>query len=231
MNDSVVLITGGAGNVGREVTRAFLREGARVAVPVYKTDASNALDPLREEFGPRLFSFALDLTTERGAQEAVREVVEWGGRLAALVHLVGGYTGGRPLTDTAVEAWDRMMDLNLKSAWLTARFAIPVMLRQGGGSIVFVSSRGAFENRAGNVAYAVSKAALLTLAETVVEEFGDRGIRANVIVPSTVDTPANRRTMPDADRSRWTDPERIGSTILDLVAGRANAANGAAVPV
>lgn len=231
MNESVVLITGGAGNVGRAVSRAFLQEGARVVIPVYKTDASNALDPLRQEFGSRLFSFALDLTTERGAQEAVREVLEWGGRMDSLVHLVGGYTGGRPLTDTAVEAWDRMMDLNLKSAWLTARFSIPLMLQSRGGSMVFVSSRAAFQGRAGHVAYAVAKAGLVTLAETIAEEFGGRGIRANVVVPGTVNTEANRRSMPDADLASWTSPESIAQTILDLASGRSGAANGAAVPV
>jgi NAD(P)-dependent dehydrogenase (short-subunit alcohol dehydrogenase family) len=231
MNDAVVLVTGGAGNIGRTVTRVLLERGARVAVPFYKTDVPDALDALRGDFGDRIFSLALDLTTERGAAETVREVVEWGGRLDGVAHLVGGYTGGRRLAETAVEAWDRMMDLNLKSAWLVSRFAVPTMLERGRGTLVFMSSRAALQGRAGHGAYAVSKAALLTLTATLAEEYGSQGIRANALLPGTVDTEPNRRSMPEADRSDWTAPECIAETIADLIAGSAAADNGAAVPV
>jgi NAD(P)-dependent dehydrogenase (short-subunit alcohol dehydrogenase family) len=156
MTDSVVLVTGGAGNVGRAVTRAFLQAGARVVVPIYKTDVAGVLDSLRTEFGPRMHTFALDLTTERGAELATQQTLEWGGRLDAVAHLVGGYSGGQRVADTAIEAWDRMLDLNLKSAFLIARSVVPVMLAGGGGSLVFVSSRAAREGRAGHAAYAVA---------------------------------------------------------------------------
>ncbi|HEX2095614.1 MAG TPA: SDR family oxidoreductase [Longimicrobiaceae bacterium] len=231
MTSSVALITGGAGNLGRSVTRAFLESGARVAVPFYKTDRHDALDALKEQFGDRLFTFALDLATERGANAAVEQVLEWADRLDVVAHLMGGWSGGAKLADTPVEVWDRMMDLNLKSAWLVSHAAIPVMLRGGGGALVFVSSRAAREGRAGNAAYAVAKSGLCTLAEAIAEEYGGEGIRANVVLPDTLDTEANRRAMPDADHSRWTAPEEVARVILSLASGRADPSNGESVPL
>lgn len=231
MSDAVVLVTGGAGNVGRAVTRAFLEDGARVAVPFYKTDQPSALDSLRQEFGDRLHSFALDLTTERGAEQAVQQVVEWGGGLTTVAHMVGGYSGGVRLVDTSMELWDRMMDLNLRSAWLVARFAIPRMLEGGGGSLVFVSSRAALEQRSSRGAYAVAKSGLLTLTEALAEEHGEDNIRVNAVLPGTIDTEANRASMPDADHSRWTQPEEIARVIHFLASPAAGAVNGATVRV
>jgi len=231
MKDRVVLVTGGAGNLGGAVTRAFLEAGSRVAVPFYKTDQASALDDLAAEFGSRLFSFALDLTTERGAEQAIRQVIEWGGSLEAVTHLVGGYSGGFRLADTSLATWNRMVELNLTSAYLISRFAIPPLLDGGGGSFVFVSSRAAFDARAGSAAYAVTKAGLITLGKAIAEEYGPGGIRANVIVPDTIDTEDNRRTMPDADHSRWTRPEDIARVITFLASGQSAAINGAAIPV
>jgi NAD(P)-dependent dehydrogenase (short-subunit alcohol dehydrogenase family) len=231
MNDAVVLVTGGAGNLGRAVSRAFLDAGARVAVPFYKNDPPSALDELHSQFGARLHVFALDLTTERGAEQAVQQVVEWGGRLDSVAHLVGGYSGGARVAETPMEVWDRMVDLNLRSAWLAARFAIPRMVDGGGGSLTFVSARAALTRRSGQAAYAVTKSALLTLTEAIAEEYREEGIRANAILPGTVDTEANRAAMPDANHSTWTRPEEIARVIVFLASGEAAAITGAAIPV
>lgn len=231
MNDRVVLVTGGAGNVGRSVTEAFLAAGARVAVPLYKTDQAGALDRLRQQHQDQLHTFGLDLTTERGAEQAVAQVVEWGGRLDTVAHMIGGYAGGPRLAETPTESWDRMLDLNLRSAWLIARSALPTMVGQGAGSLVFVSSRSALRDREGNGAYAVSKAALITLAEVIAEEYARDGIRANVVLPGTVDTEANRRASPRGDASRWTPPEQIARVIVFLASPESAAINGAALPV
>lgn len=231
MRDSIVMVTGGAGNLGRPVTRALLEAGARVVVPFYKTDLPTALDALRAEFGERLHVFALDLTTERGAEQAVEQAVEWGGRLDVVIHLVGGYTGGQKLGELPPEAWDRMMDLNLKSAWLIARHAIPRMLERGGGSLLYVSSRAALRERAGQAAYAVAKSALVTLVEAISEEYRMQGIRANAILPGTIDTGANRKAMPDADHDAWTLPEEIARVLLFLASPAAAPISGAAIPV
>jgi NAD(P)-dependent dehydrogenase (short-subunit alcohol dehydrogenase family) len=231
MPDTVALVTGGAGNLGRSVSRALLAAGSRVAVPLHKTDQPAALDPLRREYGDRLHTFALDLTTPRGAQQAIEQVVEWAGRLDVVAHLVGGYSGGAKLADTPVEVWDRMLDLNLKSAWLVARYAIPRLVQAGGGSLVFVSSRAALQDRAGQGAYAVSKAALLALVATIAEEYRDQGIRANAVLPGVMDTEANRRATPDADHSLWTAPDEVARVIAFLASAGSGPVNGAAVPV
>jgi NAD(P)-dependent dehydrogenase (short-subunit alcohol dehydrogenase family) len=231
VNDRVVLVTGGAGNLGRVVTSAFLRAGARVAIPLYKTDQAGTLDRLKQEHGGRLHTFGIDLTTERGAEQAVQQVVEWGGRVDSVAQLTGGYIGGSRLAETPVEAWDRMMDLNLKSAWLVSRFALPRMVQQGGGSLVFVSSRAAVRERSGHGAYAVARSAVITLAEVIAEEYAAEGVRANVVLPGTIDTEANRLASPDADHSRWTPPEQIAEAIVFLASSASAAINGAAIPV
>lgn len=231
MNNKVVLVTGGAGNLGQAVSRAFLEAGARVAIPVYKNDHTSALDQLKSDFGDRVHSYALDLTTERGAEQAVRQVKEWGGSLSAVAHLVGGYTGGTRVADTPIEVWNRMIDLNMTSAYFIARFAIPELIAGGGGSFVFVSSRAAFEKRNERAAYAATKAGLISLARAIAEEYGQDGIRSNVVVPDTIDTDANRAAMPTADRGTWIKPESIARVILFLASDEARAINGASVPV
>jgi NAD(P)-dependent dehydrogenase (short-subunit alcohol dehydrogenase family) len=231
MRDRVALVTGGAGNLGQAVTRLFLDGGARVAVPFYKTDKPSALDDLSANYGNRLHTFALDLTTERGAEQAVREVAEWAGRLECVVHLIGGFTGGTRLADTPIDTWNRMIDLNMTSAFLIARSSIPQLLAAGGGSLVFVSSRAAFEGRTGRAAYAATKAGLITLAKAIAEEYGPEGIRSNVVVPDTLDTDDNRLALPDADHSRWIGPDAVAQVVLFLASRNAGAINGAAVPV
>lgn len=231
MKDKVVLVTGGAGNLGQTVTRLFLQAGARVAVPFYKTDQPSGLDPMKGEFGDRLHAFALDLTTERGAEQAIRVVVEWGKTLSSIVHLVGGYTGGTKIAETTLDVWKRMVDLNMTSAFLIAHFGVPKLVASGGGSIVFVSSRAAFEDRSKRGAYSATKAGLVSLSKAVAEEYGDDGVRANVVVPDTIDTEDNRRSMPDADHTRWIQPESIAEVIFYLASDKSRAINGAAVPV
>lgn len=231
MEDKVVLVTGGAGNLGQAVTRAFMEVGARVVVPVYKTDHAASVEALKKEFGDRFHSFALDLTTERGAEQAVRQAVEWGGKLSAVAHLVGGYAGGARLADTPLEMWSRMVDLNMTSTYLIARFAIPQLLKAGGGSLVFVSSRAAFEGRANRAAYAVTKSGVVSMAKAVAEEYGAEGIRSNVVVPDTIDTEDNRLAMPDADFSRFISPESIARVIVFLASDDSRSINGAAVPI
>lgn len=227
----VAFISGGAGNLGRAVTAAFLEAGWRVNVALHHSDAKNALDALKSAYPGRVSTSLLDLSKELGASSAILQTVQWGGRLDAVAHLMGGWVGGDRLADTSVGVWDAMLGLNLTSAFLLARAAIPRMIERGGGSLVFVSSRAAREQRANNVAYAISKAGLLVLAESIAEEYKGDGIRANAVLPGTMDTPANRRAMPDADASKWVPTEEVARTILFLASRESAAVNGAAVPV
>lgn len=227
----VAFISGGAGNLGRAVTAAFLDAGWRILVALHHSDAKDALDGLKSAHPGRVATCFLDLATERGADSAVVQTVQWGGRLDAVVHGMGAWHGGAKVADTPLGVWDAMLSVNLTSGFLLARAAIPRMLERGGGSLVFVSSRAAREQRANNSAYAVSKAGLLVLAETIAEEYRDAGIRANAVLPGTIDTPANRRAMPNADASRWTPPDEIARVILFLASPESAPVNGAAVPV
>jgi NAD(P)-dependent dehydrogenase (short-subunit alcohol dehydrogenase family) len=221
----VALITGGAGGLGRACVDLFLQHGWRVAVPTHRS-AEGLRDAIARH-GDRLTSFEADLTTEEGAAGAVERTVEWAGRLDAVVHTVGGYAWTGPLHESPVDAWDRMMDVNLRSAFLIARAALP---RLEGGSLVLVSSRAALQGQKGHAAYAVSKAALLTLVEAIAEEQKGRA-RANAVLPGTIDTPANRKSMPDAKFDTWTQPEEIARVILFLASPASATVSGAAVPV
>lgn len=226
--ERVVLVTGGSGGLGSAVTEAFLGDGWRVAVPTHSGGGSGALDALAAAHPGRLTWFPADLATDAGAGEAVARTANWGGRLNAVVHTVGGYAGGAPLHETPVDEWDRMLSINLRSAFLVARAAIPRMTEDG--ALVFVSSRAALRGRKGHVPYAVSKAALLTLTEAIAEEYRGR-VRANAVLPGTIDTPANRAAMPDAKHDAWTPPAEIARVIVFLASGASGVASGAAVPV
>jgi NAD(P)-dependent dehydrogenase (short-subunit alcohol dehydrogenase family) len=227
----VAFISGGAGNLGRAVCAAFLEAGWRILVALHHADAKDALDGLKSAHPGRVSSCMLDLTTERGAESAVIQAVQWGGRLDAVVHGMGAWSGGARVGETPVGVWEAMIQVNLTSAFLLARAAVPRMVERGGGSLVFVSSRAAREQRAKNSAYAVSKAGLLVLAETIAEEYRHEGVRANCVLPGTIDTPANRRAMPGADASKWTPPEEIARVILFLASPASAPVNGASVPV
>lgn len=224
--ERVALITGGAGGLGRACVDLFLDDGWRVAVPVHRS--AEGLADAAAQHGDRLTSFEADLTAEEGAADAVARTLDWGGRLDAVVHTVGGYAWTGPLHESAVKDWDRMMDVNLRSAFLVARAALPRLAE--GGSLVFVSSRAALHGRKGHAAYAVSKAALLTLVEAIAEEQKGRA-RANAVLPGTIDTPANRAAMPDAKHETWTPPEEIARVILFLASPASAPVSGAAVPV
>lgn len=226
--ERAALVTGGAGALGSAVTAAFLDDGWRVAVPLHSADGAAALADAAARHGERLTTFQADLTDEQGARDAVDKAAEWGGGLHAVVHTVGGWAGGHLLEDTPAELWDRMMDVNLRSAFLVARAALGRLDQSG--TMVFVSSRAALRGRSGNAAYAVAKSALLTLVEAIAEE-NKGGVRANAVLPDTIDTAANRAAMPNADAAAWTRPEDIARVILFLASPASAPVTGAAVPV
>lgn len=227
MSERVALVTEGAGGLGSAVVEAFLADGWRVAVPTH-SGPSDTLESAAARHGGRLTWFPADLAEEAGAAEAVERTAVWAGRLDAVVHTVGGYAGGTPLHETPLDVWDRMMRLNLRSAFLIGRAAIPRLGHDG--ALVFVASRAALRGRKGHAAYAVSKAALLTLVEAIAEE-QKGGVRANAVLPGTIDTPANRASMPDAKHETWTPPEEIARVILFLASPASAPVSGAAIPV
>jgi NAD(P)-dependent dehydrogenase (short-subunit alcohol dehydrogenase family) len=152
-------------------------------------------------------------------------------RVDALVHLMGGFAGGQSVADTEAAVFERMLDLNLRSALYVARAFLPAMRERGAGRILAVGSRTAVEPKPMLGAYTVSKAALVALIRTIALENRDRGITANLVLPGTMDTPANRAAMPDADPAKWVQPEQVAAMLVHLASDAASDVNGAVIPI
>jgi NAD(P)-dependent dehydrogenase (short-subunit alcohol dehydrogenase family) len=163
----------------------------------------------------------------------VKKAVEQYGRVDILLNIAGGFRGGADVSSTSKGDWDLMMSVNLKSMFLCSKAVLPYMVRQNYGKILSVSARPGFENRSRvkNGAYAVSKAGVRVLTETIAEEVKQYDINVNCIVPSTIDTPANRLNMQAADQSRWVKPGDIAKVILFLVSDDSKTVSGASIPV
>lgn len=230
-SDQLAIVAGGTGALGRAVSLAFLAEGASVAVTCRR---SAEVDTLRSEAGSagdRLFGEAVDVTDEAAAAKFVATMRARHGRLDALANCVGGYAGGSKLWDADAKTLDDMLALNLRSGWVLARAVVPVMLAAGRGAIVNVASRAALVHGAGEGAYAASKAAALALFDSLAADLKGTGVRVNSVLPSLIDTEANRKAMPKADYSKWPKPEEIARVILFLCSEDAKLVHGAAIPV
>lgn len=224
MTGRVVLISGAAGGLGRAVVAEFQNQGARV----WGLLAPGEANPFPEDAPAVLRA---DLSSAEQAAGAVRAVVQAAGRLDALVHLVGGFAGGEPLHQTTEETWRRMMTLNLDTAFHIIRAALPPMLEARQGRILAIGARTAVEPAANLSAYNVSKAGLVALIRTVALEVKNAGITANIVLPSVIDTPANRAANPNADYSRWVKPESIAALLAFLASDAASDINGAVIPI
>jgi NAD(P)-dependent dehydrogenase (short-subunit alcohol dehydrogenase family) len=226
-----VLVTGGTGALGSAVVQAFLMEGASVTV-TYR--AESPLDALRERVGDlrtRLDAVRADVTDEYEVHEAVSMTVARHGGIDALVNVVGGYFGGVPVERLSTDDWNRMHDLNLRSAFYLSRAVVPCMRARKSGRIVNVGSRAGLRGVATLSAYSVAKGGVVLLTEALAEELKDDGITVNCILPSVMDTPANRVAMPKADASRWATPDDVARVVLFLASDDARVVSGATIPV
>ncbi len=227
----VVMVAGGTGGLGQAVTLAFLQEGAKVAVTYRKEEELVAVKKAAGTNAAMLEGFAVDVTDERATAELVGNLVSQHGRLDVLVNTVGGYAGGIPLWKLETKVFDMMLSLNLRSGYGLARAAMPAMLKQQRGAIVNVAAKAALDHGAGAAAYAASKAAAVAMMDSLAADAKGTGVRVNSILPSIIDTKANRLAMPDANFSTWPKPEELAQVILFLCSDMASAIHGAAVPV
>ncbi len=227
MAQGAIVVTGGTGGLGIGVCRV-LREGGRRLVVTWVVPKEH--ERAREALGDDVDLREADVTDPAGVGALASEL-DAGEGVWALVHLVGGYRDGDPVATLDLDAWDRQMSLNLRSAAVTMRAFLPGMVRRGGGRVVAVSSRTAVRPFAGAAAYAASKAGLIALVAAASEEVKHDGVTVNCVMPSVVDTPANRAAQGDADHSRWVKPEEIGHVIAFLASPEASAVTGAALPV
>lgn len=224
-----VVISGGTGALGRALVRRFLQGGDRVVVPWIVKRELDALeaeeaDALRRG---RIVVVEADVAEEAGARQVAEAALD----VAALVNAVGGYGGGKPLHETELELWDRMYRMNVRTAVALSRALLPGMLARQHGSIANIASRAALDLPAGLSAYAAAKGAVLSLSQILQKEVGERHVRVNTIVPTTIDTPANRAAMPNADFAQWTPPAAIAEVIHWLSSDAAASVRGAIVPV
>src|SRR5215469_476367 len=224
MKDKVVLVTGANGGLGSYITRAFLDTGATVVGSSRKIEQSDFA-------GDNFVAISAELSDHQSANALIERLVQRFGKLDVLAHTVGGFAGGQSVAQTDEATFQHMLDLNLNSLFHILRAAIPVLRKSGNGRIIAIGSRAAVEPGAGLSAYSASKAAMVSLMKTVALENGDVGITANVILPGTMDTAANRKAMPGADFSKWVQPANVSSLVVWLAGDAAKEISGAAIPI
>jgi NAD(P)-dependent dehydrogenase (short-subunit alcohol dehydrogenase family) len=221
------IVTGGTGGLGAAVVKRLIDDGWRVVVPWI---VERELERVQERAGLELVQ--ADLFEEAAVAEVVATATSADAPpLRGLVNLVGGFAAGGRIHETSVEDFEKQFQLNLRPTYLMTQAAVPAMLERGGGSIVCVGTRAAVQPFKGAAGYIASKAAVIAFAQAVAVEYRDDGIRCNAILPSVIDTPANRAAMPNADHERWVKPEAIAAVIAHLLSVASGPVSGAAIPV
>ena len=226
MRDRHVLVTGGSGGLGTAVTAAFLARGARVTVPVTDDRQAAYLRAALGDDAERVAQPRADLRNEADVQR----VIDGMERVEAVVHLVGGFAMG-DTDETTLDAFRGQLELNLVTAFLVCKHGLRRMKQGGYGRIVGVGSRAAVEPSARLAAYTASKAGLVGMIKSIAEETKDLDVTANCVLPSIIDTPANRAAMGEADAGKWVEPERLAEVIAFLASEAAGDLRGATLPV
>lgn len=221
-----VLVAGGTGALGGAVVAELLAAG-RAVTATYRSEAERDRTHAALAGAEGLELVPADLMDPDSADAVVAGVEG----LGAVVNLVGGFSAGPRVHEAEPAEFDRMLALNLRPGFLLARAAMPRLVEAGGGAWVGVSARSALRPFPGAAAYVTAKAGVLAFTQALDVEYGSRGVRCNAILPSVIDTPANRRGQPDADHSRWVPPEQIAKVVRFLVSDDSAPTSGAAIPV
>ncbi len=227
----VVLITGPAGNLGTAVVKRFTAEGSSLILLDHHQDRLKTLYPLLENSPDHLLISSIDLTDASKVSSAVSKAVDHFGCIDILVHTTGGFRMGEKVHETTDKIWDVMMDLNVRTLLNISRSVVPPMLKNKSGKIISIGARPALSGKAGMGSYSAAKSAVLRLTESMAAELKSQGINVNCVLPGTIDTPENRKAMPDADTSRWVSPDSLANVILFLTSDAARDIHGAAIPV
>jgi NAD(P)-dependent dehydrogenase (short-subunit alcohol dehydrogenase family) len=237
-SNKVIIITGGTGALGRILIKLFLNCHPKTIVATYrsekemqelKADLSNS-SRQSSEISTSLEFIKTDVTKDDEIRELISNIFEKYGQIHALVNVVGGYIGGKNITELDESDWDKMIGINLKTAFLISRHVIPKMITSQYGKIVHISSRTGIRAEGNDSAYAASKSGLIRFVESVSQEVKKYNININCILPTIIDTEANRRAMPNADFTKWINPEDLSNVILFLCSDDSRIINGSAIP-
>jgi len=226
--NDVVMITGATGNLGRAVANAFARRNASLCLLVRELVD---LEPLRREGAADVLACPADLMDAKTIEAAVATAVKRFGRIDVLCNIAGGFAMGEAVHEIDAKDWSHMMELNAGSVLRVSHAVVPQMLAQKSGRIVNIGAYSALSGKAQMGAYIASKSAVIRLTESMAAELRDQGINVNCILPSIIDTPENRASMPKADPRKWVAPEALADVILFLASPAARAIHGAAIPV
>jgi NAD(P)-dependent dehydrogenase (short-subunit alcohol dehydrogenase family) len=223
---ATAIVTGGTGGLGSAVVSRLLDDGWRVVVPWI---VEQELERVPEREGLELLK--ADLFDQTAVEEVVSVAAREDAPLRGLVNLVGGFAAGGRVHETEIEQFEKQFRLNLRPTYLMTQAAVGRMLERGEGAIVCVGTRAALQPFSGAAGYISSKAAVIAFAQAVAAEYKHDGIRCNAILPSVIDTPGNRASMPNADHSKWVKPAEIAGVIAHLLSTDATPTSGAAIPV
>ena len=231
LDGHVAIVTGGSGALGQAVTRRLLAGGALACVPwIVDDEATRLRGSLGPEGEKRVYLARADVADPASFDAFVAGALARFGRLDILVNGVGGFEGG-DLVSTPPDAWTRMLTMNLTTAYVACHAVLPSMIKAGRGRVVNIASRAVVPPRGGFIGYTVAKSGVIALTQALAEEVRRAGVTVNAVLPSTMDTPANRRDMPDADRAQWVPVESVAETVAFLAGDGARHVTGALVTV
>jgi NAD(P)-dependent dehydrogenase (short-subunit alcohol dehydrogenase family) len=231
MKHQVAVVTGGTGALGQAISRRLLAEGVAVCIPYVVQDEADALHGVLEvPQRQRLHMVAADVSNTGQFEAFVKDTLDRFGHVDILVNAVGGFEGG-DLVSTTPETWQRMLALNLTTCFIGCRGVLPAMVKARSGRIINVASRAVVPPRAGFLAYTVAKAGVIALTQALAEEARPHGITVNAVLPSTMDTPANRQAMADADWSQWVPVHSVAGVVAFLAGPDSSHVTGALVMV
>ncbi len=232
-----IIVTGGTGALGKALTAAFIKSQPKSIVITYRSEKERQeseieLSPLLDQsFGSStaVEYVKTDITIEEEIKRLISSVIDKHGQIHILSNVVGGYLGGKSITDIDESEWDKMLNVNLKSAFLISKHVIPIMVSNHYGKIVHVSSVAGIRSMGNDSAYAASKAGLIRLVESASQEVKKSNVNINCILPTIIDTKDNREAMPNADFSRWINPIDLANVILFLCSDDSKIINGSSI--
>jgi len=230
-NEKIVLVTGGTGALGQSISFDFLKSGANVIITYVNDNERKSMESKLGNFMKKVMLIKVNLMIEEEVQKLVSNIINANNRIDILINTIGGYHAGQQVTQISEKEWDLMMNLNLKTAFLISKHIVKEMEKQGHGKVIHVAARSGLKGSGNDAAYVVSKSGILRLVESLSEEVKNNGINVNCILPSIIDSDANRQSMPNEDFSKWVTPSEISKVMLFLASEESNSINGANIPV